>query len=224
HHPVPATVGPVFPGTEIRIIDESGKPLPPGHKGLVMARGPQVMKGYYKQPDLTARILGDDGWLNTGDLGMLTWDNELAIRGRAKDTIVLRGGENVEPLPIEQKLTESPLIDHAIMQGQDQRVLGVLIVPNPEALLQAAKDAGIVGDDAEYDVSLLSNEKVREIYGSLIREQISSKNGFRQFERIGPFKLIAGPLSIGDELSQKQEVKRHVIAEKYASEIEELFE
>jgi long-chain acyl-CoA synthetase len=224
HHPVPATVGPVFPGTEIRIIDEAGRPLPPGRQGLVMAHGPQVMKGYYNQPDETARMLGEDGWLNTGDLGMLTWDNELKITGRAKDTIVLRGGENVEPLPIEQKLTESPLIDHAILQGQDQRVLGVLIVPNPEAVLQMAVERGIVDEGASYDVSLLDDERVRETFGAIVREQVSAKNGFRPFERIGPFKLIAGPLSIGDELSQKQEVKRHVIADKYESEIKALFE
>ena len=224
HHPVPSTVGPVFPGTEIRILDEAGKPLPPGHQGLVMARGPQVMKGYYRQPDETARMLGEDGWLNTGDLGMLTWDNELKITGRAKDTIVLRGGENVEPLPIEQKLTESPLIDHAILQGQDQRILGVLIVPNPDALLQMAVERGIVDKNATYDVSLLSDDRIQEALGDVVRDQVSAKNGFRPFERIGRFKLIAGPLSVGDELSQKQEVKRHVIADKYESEIAELFE
>lgn len=224
HKPVTSTVGPVFPGTEIRIIDESGAPLPPGRLGLVMARGPQVMKGYYRQPDLTAQVLGNDGWLNTGDLGMLTYDNELAIRGRAKDTIVLRGGENVEPLPIEQKLEESPLIDHAILQGQDQRTLGVLIVPNPDALLDTAREKGVVEADAEYDVSLLSNEEINARYRDLVRDSVSAKNGFRSFERIGRHKLIAGPLSVGDELSQKQEVKRHIIAEKYANEIDELFE
>lgn len=222
--PVTGTIGPVFPGTEIRIVSESGSPLPPGHLGLVMARGPQVMKGYYRQPDLTASVLNDDGWLNTGDLGMLTYDNELAIRGRAKDTIVLRGGENVEPLPIEQKLEENALIDHAVLQGQDQRTLGVLIVPNPDVLLEASVERGIVSPDATYDVTLLSNDQVNTMYRELVREQISAKNGFRTFERIGRHKLIAGPLAIGDELSQKQEVKRHVIAEKYASEIDELFD
>jgi long-chain acyl-CoA synthetase len=221
--PVNSTIGPVFPGTEIRIVDEAGGPLPPGHLGLVMARGPQVMKGYYRQPDLTASVLSDDGWLNTGDLGMLTYDNELAIRGRAKDTIVLRGGENVEPLPIEQKLEESPLIDHAILQGQDQRTLRVLIVPNPEALLEAAAEREIVPADATYDVSLLSRDEVNAMYRELVRDLVSGKNGFRSFERIGRHKLIAGPLAVGDELSQKQEVKRHVIAEKYKSEIDELF-
>ena len=224
NHPVPSTVGPVFPGTDVRIVDDAGKALPPGSKGLIMARGPQVMKGYYNREDETTRVLSDDGWINTGDLGMLTWDNELAITGRAKDTIVLRGGENVEPLPIEQKITESPLIDHAILQGQDERVLGVLLVPNTDNLLQAAIDGGIADAGAAFDVSLLADERVVTMLNDVVREQVSAKNGFRAFERIGKSRVIAGPLAVGDELSQKQEVKRHVVAEKYASEIKELFE
>jgi long-chain acyl-CoA synthetase len=136
----------------------------------------------------------------------------------------LRGGENVEPLPIEQKLEESPLIDHAILQGQDQRTLGALIVPNPDAVLSLAKEKGIVEKDASYDPSLLANEDIDKTIGQTVREQVSGKTGFRAFERIGRHKTIAGPLSVGDELSQKQEVKRHVIAEKYAAEIKELFE
>jgi long-chain acyl-CoA synthetase len=223
-HPVPSTVGPVFPGTEIRVIDESGAPLPPGQMGIIMARGPQVMKGYYNAPEETAKVLSPDGWINTGDLGMLTYDNEIKITGRAKDTIVLRGGENVEPLPIEQKLTESPLIDHAILQGQDQKVLGVLLVPNAEALMQQAVETGFAAKGDTFDAALLSRPEVQELYGSIVRESVSIKTGFKGFERIGPFQLIAGPLTIGDELSQKQEVKRHVIKEKYAAEIAKMFE
>ncbi|TVQ28053.1 MAG: long-chain fatty acid--CoA ligase [Spirochaetaceae bacterium] len=223
-HPVAGTVGPVFPETQITIVDDAGAPLPPGKQGLIMARGPQVMKGYYKQPELTASVLNADGWINTGDLGMLTHDNELRITGRAKDTIVLRGGENVEPLPIEQKLQESELIDHAILQGQDQRNLGLLIVPNPDAVLRLAVELGIVDGDSAYDVALLADDAIRARFAALIRETVSAKNGFRAFERIGPFALIPGPLAIGDELSQKQEVKRHVVASKYADQIAALFE
>jgi long-chain acyl-CoA synthetase len=222
-HPVPGTVGPVFPGTEIRIVSENGEPLPPGRMGLIMARGPQVMKGYYRQPELTAAVLSDDGWIDTGDLGMLTYDNELRITGRAKDTIVLRGGENVEPLPIEQKLTESTFVDHAILQGQDQKMLGVLLVPNTDALLEFAREQGLAGEEEGFDVSLLARDEVRRKYGEIIREQVSSRHGFREFERIGPFALIPGPFAVGDELSQKQEVKRHVVAQKYAAEISSLF-
>ena len=223
-HPVPGTVGPVFPGTEVRIVTEAFEPLPPGRMGLIIARGPQVMKGYYNQPDETAKVLLPDGWINTGDLGMLTYDNEIKITGRAKDTIVLRGGENVEPLPIEQKLTESIYVDHAILQGQDQKMLGVLLVPNQESLLDFAREHGLAGREDAFDVSLLAREEVRRLYASIVREQISLKHGFREFERIGPFQLIPGPFAIGDELSQKQEVKRHVIAKKYESEIRSMYE
>lgn len=223
-HPVPGTVGPVFPGTEIRIVDEHGAPLPPGVMGIIMARGPQVMSGYYKDPEQTASVLSDDGWINTGDLGMLTHDNELKITGRAKDTIVLLGGENVEPLPIEQKITESIYVDHAILQGQDQKVLGVLLVPNHDAAMAKACELGFAAEGAPFDVSILAHEEIREFYGSIVRDQVSAANGFKEFERIGPFHLVPGPLAIGDELSQKQEVKRHVIAEKYASDISAMFD
>jgi len=117
-HPVVGTVGPVHKGTEVRIVDESGTPLPPGKKGVIQARGPQVMLGYYRRPDLTQKVLSPDGWLDTGDLGMWTINRELKIVGRAKDTIVLRGGENIEPIPIEQRLCESPYILQAIVLGQ----------------------------------------------------------------------------------------------------------
>lgn len=223
-HPVPNTVGPVFPGTEIRIVDESGSPLPPGKMGTIMARGPQVMSGYYNQPELTATVLSEDGWINTGDLGMLTHDNEIRITGRAKDTIVLRGGENVEPLPIEQKLTESSMIDHAVLLGQDQKQLGVLVVPNTDSLMQFAVEKGLAKEGDTYDVSILARPEVRDLFGGIIREKVSSKTGFKEYERIGPFQLIPGPFAVGDELSQKQEVKRHVITEKYASDIDALFE
>ncbi|NBZ96334.1 MAG: long-chain fatty acid--CoA ligase, partial [Proteobacteria bacterium] len=126
------TVGPAFPETEIRIVDPaSGQILYPdssrsdlglGLRGEIHARGPQIMKGYYKDPEATARVLRD-GWLATGDLGVMTFNECLKIVGRCKETIVLLGGENVEPLPIESKLLESPLIDQCMVVGQDQKHL-----------------------------------------------------------------------------------------------------
>lgn len=137
------TVGPAFPETEIRIVDPAtGRILYPdsarhdlgrGLRGEIHAKGPQIMKGYYKDPESTARVLRD-GWLATGDLGVMTFNDCLKIVGRCKETIVLLGGENVEPLPIESKLLESPLIDQCMVVGQDQKHLGVLIVPSVGAL------------------------------------------------------------------------------------------
>ncbi len=91
------TVGPPIPGTEIRIVDEQGRDLPQGQKGIVLCRGAQVMVGYYKRPEETAKVLSADGWFNTGDLGRMTIRGELSLTGRAKETIVLLGGENIEP-------------------------------------------------------------------------------------------------------------------------------
>ncbi|MEW5816293.1 MAG: AMP-binding protein [Spirochaetota bacterium] len=219
-HPVPGTVGPVFPGMEVKVVDENFNPLKPGHKGLILARGPQVMLGYYKKPEETKKIISEDGWFNTGDLGMLTWNNEIKIMGRAKDTIVLLGGENVEPAPIEEKLVESDYIDQAIVLGQDQKYLAALLVPNLEKIETFAKENNIsyLGTD-----DLIETPEIIEIFSKEVLDLISPKNGFKVFERIFRLKLIAKPFEVGQELSQKQEIKRHVITEMYKKEIKELF-
>ncbi len=220
HHPVPGTIGPVFPGTVIEIRDEEGTVLAPGHKGIVFAKGPQVMKGYYKQPEMTAAMISADGWINTGDLGMLTWNNELAIMGRVKDTIVLRGGENIEPLPIEQKMQESLYIAQTMLLGQDQKFLAALVVPDYEAIQEYATENNLGYIDRE---DLISLPEVEELINGEIQERISAKNGFKSFERVNRFRLLSKPFEVGDELSQKQEIKRHVIAERYKELIASIF-
>ena len=98
-----------FAGTELKVIStEDGHVLPPGEKGELLVRGPQVMKGYYKDPERTARIIDSEGFLHTGDLAILEYRGDFAIVGRVKDTIVLSGGENIEPVPIEAALQELP--------------------------------------------------------------------------------------------------------------------
>jgi long-chain acyl-CoA synthetase len=217
--PVPGTVGNLITDTECQIRSEEGRGLPPGEQGIVFIRGPQVMSGYYQRPDLTEKVLAKDRWFNTGDLGMLTHNNELKITGRAKDTIVLRGGENIEPLPIEQKLRESDLIDQAIVLGQDQKFLGALIVPNAEAL-QTAMAAE--GDDGELE-ELVQDPAAVKIIEREIGELVSGKNGFRGFEQVFRFRLLSDQFEIGKELSAKQEVKRHVINDQYADVIKQMF-
>jgi long-chain acyl-CoA synthetase len=226
--PVPGTVGTLVDDTECQIRSEEGDVLPPGEQGVVYVRGPQVMSGYYRQPELTAEVLSEDGWFNTGDLGMLTHDNELKITGRAKDTIVLRGGENIEPLPIEQKLRESELIDQAVVLGQDQKFLGALIVPNAQAVQEALSEdgGGSGGADAGTERSLedlVGDAQVFRIIEREIGDLVSAKNGFRGFEQIFRFRLVSDQFEIGKELSAKQEVKRHVISEEYAELISEMF-
>jgi len=219
--PVPGTVGKPLEGLEVKIVDELGERLPAGSKGLIMVRGQTVMKGYYKRPDLTAKVLSEDGWLDTGDLGMMTRDGEIKITGRAKDTIVLLGGENLEPVPIEQKLVESEYIKQAVVLGQDQKYLAALIVPDEDAVTAWARENNLVIID--YD-SLLQQPEVVELIDYEISELVSMKNGFKSFERIFRFALLAKGFEVGRELSAKQEIKRHAIVEIYHKEVKKLFE
>jgi long-chain acyl-CoA synthetase len=219
------TVGPAFPDTEIRIVDPAdGRILCPdparrdlgrGLRGEIHARGPQIMKGYYKDPEATARVLRD-GWLATGDLGVMTFNDCLRIVGRCKETIVLLGGENVEPLPIESKLLESPLIDQCMVVGQDQKHLGVLVVPSPGGFASA----GV----AEQDITALADRpEARVLIQEEIRRLICGENGFKPFERLAALELIGKPFEVGDELTMTFKLRRHVIAEKYAGLIGGMF-
>jgi long-chain acyl-CoA synthetase len=218
--PVPGTVGTLLAETECRIVGEDGSLLPPGEMGLIYVRGPQIMKGYYNKPDATAAVLADDGWFNTGDLGMLTHRGELKITGRAKDTIVLLGGENIEPLPIEQKVTESEYIDAAVVVGQDQKYLGALLIPNQDAVERYADENHVPYNSY---VDLLETEAIRELIDSEVDERVNARNGFKGFERVFRTALLAAPFEVGRELSAKQEIKRHVIAEIYKKQIDALF-
>ena len=215
------TIGQILvPGTEFKVVGERGKILPPGHNGILYIRGEQVMKGYCKKCELTAAVLSADGWLNTGDIAMRTFDMELRITGRAKDTIVLRGGENVEPVPIENKLKESQRIFQCMVVGQDQKYLAALIVPAQDAIMAFAEENNVPIVDWEL---LLQQPEINEIIASDITNLICSREGFKTFERIYKFKLLPGPFEPGIDLSPKMELMRHKINARFAREIQALF-
>jgi len=115
-----------------------------GEKGIIYVKGEQVMKGYYKNEEETKKVLTEDGWLNTGDIGFLTKNNNLIILGRAKDTIVLLGGENVEPQRIEEKLEENEFISHALVVGDDEKDLSALIFIEEEKLKNLVKELKLI--------------------------------------------------------------------------------
>ncbi len=225
--PRPGCVGVIFPTVELKILPEengvatSKEHLGPGKKGLIYVRSEQIMKGYYKRPDLTAKIIDEDGWLNTGDLGILTYDNEIKITGRAKDTIVLLGGENIEPAVIESELLTSPYIESTIVLGQDQKYLAALVVPSKENVLEYATENNL--DTSDYE-ELLQTKEIIDLFDTVIKEKDSTANGFRVCEKIWKFALLPNSFSVGEELSAKQEMMRYKIVEKYADVIKPLFE
>lgn len=178
------------------------------------------MKGYYKRQDLTDKVIDKDGWLNTGDIGLLTLDNEIKITGRAKDTIVLLDGENIEPAVIESALCTSDFIESAIVLGQDKKYLGSLIVPAKDAVVQYAQENGI--DFSDYE-ALLQTEQIQSLISKEISEKDSIANGFRTCEKIFKFALLSNSFKVGEELSAKQEMMRYKITEKYSSLIATLF-
>lgn len=209
-----------FKGTELKVLDDEGRVLPPGEKGVLHVRGPQVMKGYFKREDLTRSVIDKDGWLNTGDLAILSRRGDFSIVGRAKDTIVLAGGENIEPVPIENRLKESEYIDTAVVLGQDKKFLGVLVVINEKNCERYLKDNRIPYVNRE---NLSEMEEIKALISREIQDKVSTRNGFKSFEQINRFALLDKPFEVGKELSAKQEFKRHAINEIYKEEIAKIF-
>ncbi len=215
---IEGSVGFCPPGTEVRIVKEDGSLALPGEQGEIHVRGPGVMKGYYKNPEATAKVL-KDGWLNTGDLGVMALNGALSIRGRSKDTIVLLGGENVEPVPMETILTQHKLIEQAVVVGQDQKHLGVLIWPNYEML----EDAGFAVNEFDRKENLNNNKEIMKLYLNTVHELISEKNGFKPFERITAVRFLPDKLRVGDTLTNLMKIKRNVVHKKYADLIASMY-
>ena len=233
------SAGPPMPATEIQIVDpETRQPLPTGERGLVMVRGPQVMQGYYQNPEATAKAINAEGWFDTGDLGWVTPQNDLVLTGRAKDTIVLTNGENIEPQPIEDACLRSPYIDQIMLVGQDQRSLGALIVPNLDALQQWASGQNFSlslpnkspttatgnSTDAFRTAIDIDSKQVQNLFRQELNREVKNRPGYRPDDRIGPFKLILEPFSLENGMmTQTLKIRRPVVMERYRDIINGMF-
>ena len=222
HRLVPGTVGPPVKSIEYKLLDESGKDVTDieDAAGTLYVRGPLVMGGYYKNPEKTKEVLDEQGWFNTGDICKLTQNGELCIVGRSKDTVVLRGGENVEPTPIEDRLKESDFIDHVMVVGQDQKTLGALIVPNEKELGEYVRGIGIRSSSLAV---WIDDKRVTDFYKKEVGRLISHENGFKHFERIQDFRLLTKPFEKGDELNNTMKIRRHIVDKRYGDLIKEMY-
>ncbi|KAJ6815677.1 putative acyl-activating enzyme 16, chloroplastic [Iris pallida] len=220
------TVGPPLNETELKVVDiETGTVLPDGSKGIVKIRGPQVMKGYYKNPTATKKALDEDGWFDTGDIGWIAPKNSmgrsrkcggmLVLEGRAKDTIVLSTGENVEPSELEEAAIRSTLIQQIMVVGQDQRRLGALIFPNKDELLTVAKKLSVTSDDS-ID---LSQEKIK----SLLYDEVRKWTSGCSFQ-IGPIQVVEEPFTIENGMmTPTMKIRRDKVSARYKEEIANLY-
>jgi len=226
---VPGTVGTVISGVTVGIqslednsiiAEVSGEDYPTNvtsDEGEILCKGPNVMKGYWKNEEATKEMIDADGWLHTGDVGRFV-DGRLQITDRIKHMIVNAGGKNIYPGPIEDLFKTSKWIDQLVVVGEGQSYMAALIVPDFEVLEQYAKDQGWAYNSTE---ELLKKDEVKEIYKKEIR---SISNELASHEKIRDFRLIANEFSVETgELTPTLKVKRRVINDKYGHLIEDIF-
>jgi long-chain acyl-CoA synthetase len=201
------TAGPLIDGVEVKIAED----------GEILSRGPNIMMGYYKRPDLTAEVI-TDGWFHTGDIGMLVDNKFLKITDRKKELFKTSGGKYVAPLPVENKLKESPFIEQVMIVGSEKKFVGALIIPSFPSLREWARQNNIPDGSNE---ELIRNSKVIEMYKDLVE---SFNKYFNHVEQVKKFELLPNEWSIDSgELTPKMSMKRKVIMEKYREPIERIY-
>ena len=210
------SAGQPLPGTEIRIVAMEQTMGPRevmgwGQTGIVQARGPQVMAGYLKRPEATAQVLDGENWFDTGDLGYLLPDGSLMITGRAKDTIVLANGENIEPTPLEDALLAHPLVQQVMVVGQDRRTLAALVVLDESALER--RRGGAPTEPARLMPALR-----REL-----NQLLAQRRGSRREERLSALAFV-GPFTMDNGLlTQTLKQRRDRIAATHQAQIDALY-
>ncbi len=199
------SVGPALPGVEVKIADD----------GEILVKGPNVFKGYYKEPEATAETLVD-GWLHSGDLGRFDDDGFLFITGRKKEIIITAGGKNIAPKNIEAALKNSSLINEAVVIGDRRKFLSALVTLDPEGSEAFAKEHGL-------DVaSLYETPQLRDAIQQHIDAEVNPK--FAKVEQVKKFTVLHRNLTIEDgELTPTLKVKRRKVNDNFAAEIEAMY-
>jgi len=203
------TIGPLIRGVEVRL----------GEDGEIITRGPNVMMGYYKQPELTAEVLRD-GWFHTGDIGAWVEGRFLKITDRKKEIFKTSGGKYVAPQPVENKMRESPYIEQIMVVGAGQKFTGALIVPAWTLLRAALRNIGSKDADAPLE-ALVDSADARD----LIRHQLDKYNAFfGHVEQVKKFALLPKEWTVDSgELTPSLKMRRKVIEQKFAAQIASLY-
>ncbi len=202
-----SAVGLVIEGQEVKLEAD----------GEICVKGPSVMMGYYKRPDLTAETI-IDGWLHTGDIGVFEDSKYLKITDRKKELFKTSGGKYVAPQPIENKMKESPFIEQMMIVGADQKFVGALIVPSFPNLQEWMRLKGINFTTKE---DAVHHPKVLELYQELIE---SFNKFFNHVEQVKKFELIPDEWTIETgELTPTLKLKRKVIMEKFKNVYERIY-
>jgi long-chain acyl-CoA synthetase len=201
------TVGPIIPGVEVKIAED----------GEILCKGPNVMMGYYKRPDLTAEVLAG-GWFHTGDIGTIVNDKYLKITDRKKELFKTSGGKYVAPLPIESKFKESLYIEQIMVVGPERKFVGALIVPAIANLKEWCKQQGIPADNMK---DMIRHPKVLAFYQEIVD---SYNKYFSHVEQIKKFALLPDEWTIETgEMTPKLSLRRKIVTEKFKQAIEGIY-
>ncbi len=202
------TVGKPVPGTEIRIAED----------GEILIRGPQVMKGYYRNPEATREAITEDGWFHTGDVGEIDEDGFLRITDRKKDLIVTAGGKNVAPQPIENRLKQNRYVDQAVLLGDRRHFVSLLLVPDFSALEGWAKEQGLPAGDRR---ALLDTPQLQRLLRKELGEAFAELSRYEQPKKV---LLLDEPFTVEDgSLTPTQKVKRRVVEERFRQAIDAMY-
>ena len=201
-------VGPALKGVQIKIADD----------GEVLAKGDNIMMGYYNQPEATAEVIEPDGWFHTGDIGEIVDGKFLKITDRKKEMFKTSGGKYIAPQPIENKIVESLLIDQVMVVGESQKFPAALIVPNFEKLQDYCQRHDIKYTTAE---QMIQEQRIIDRY----QQELDQANAnFAQYEKIKKFRLLPQPWSIEKgEMTPKLSLKRKIIKQHYQHEIDKIY-
>ncbi|MGE0490149.1 MAG: long-chain fatty acid--CoA ligase [Vulcanimicrobiota bacterium] len=201
------TVGKCLEHVEVKIADD----------GEILSRGPNTMLGYFNNLEATRAVIDDDGWFATGDVGELDSDGYLRITDRKKEILVMSNGKNVAPAPIEQALKSSPYIEQAVLIGDNRKFISALVVPSFASLESFIKDRQLPAEPEQ----LVEHETLR---GFLLEECQRVLREFSNYEQVKKIALLPRELTQETgELTPKLSVKRRVVAEKFADQIEGLY-
>jgi len=202
------TVGKPIPGIQVKIAKD----------GEILAKGPNVMKGYYRKPDETREVFDSDGWFHTGDIGRLDEDGFLAITDRKKDLIITAGGKNIAPQPIENTLKRCPYITNVVVIGASRKFVSAIIVPDLAKLGEYAKLNAIAYQSAP---DLLGKEEIK----SFLQEEVDRCTpNLAPYEKIKKIILLEKDFEIEkEELTPTLKVKRNKVEEKYKTLIDALY-
>jgi long-chain acyl-CoA synthetase len=203
------TVGPLIKDVEAKIAED----------GEILCKGPNVMMGYYKRPDLTAEVVTPDGWFHTGDIGMIVDNTFLKITDRKKELFKTSGGKYVAPLPIENRLKESMYVEQVMVVGSERKFVGALLIPSFPNLKDWCRQNNVpMGTNEE----LIQNEKVIALYKDLVE---SFNKYFNHVEQVKKFELLPNEWSVDTgEMTPKLSLKRKVVMEKYRDAIERIYQ